>query len=149
MLSISKTIVCGVSYRLLFLICVSFRLQWSFLFQEGKLLSVDNLQLQRIAVDNSRQRGCFLVTCQTALFVVHWEYIPRAILTGYTCAPNLIWVKALFVEPFSLLSPAQSIVLALLSQLPPAHTPQFGDDFPRKNQRMQTGIPIINIHVFL
>ena len=38
------------------------------------------------------------------------------------------YVKTLFVESLSLLPPAQSIVLAFLSQLLPAHAPQFGDD---------------------
>ena len=49
-------------------------------------------------------------------------------------------VKALFVEPLSPLSPMKSIVLALLSQLPSVHAPQFGDDSLLKTQRMQIGV---------
>ena len=42
-----------------------------------------------------------------------------------------------------LLPPAQPMVLVLLSQVSPAHPPQFGDDSPCKNQRMQTGLGVI------
>ena len=57
-----------------------------------------------------------------------------------TCNLCHTCVKALVVELLLLLPPAQPIVLVLLSQLSPAHPPQFGDDSQRRNQRMQTGV---------
>ena len=45
-----------------------------------------------------------------------------------TCNLRHTWMKALFIESLLLLSSKQSIVLALLSQLPPTHVLQLGYD---------------------
>ena len=76
-----------------------------------------------------------------ALFSVLFYLIPPAHAPnhGITCNLCHTFMKALLVEPLLLLPLAQPIVLVLLSQLSPTHPPQFGDDSPRKNQRMQTG----------
>ena len=84
-------------------------------------------------------------TCQTlvkALSSVRYYLIPSAHAPNHSITCNLCrtCMKALLDEPLLLLPPAQPIVLVFLTQLSPAHTPQFIDDSPRKNQRMQTGL---------
>ena len=81
-----------------------------------------------------------------ALFTVLLYLVPPAHAPSHIITCNLCHnsAKPLFVEPLSPLPQAQFIVLALLSQLQPAHAPYFGDDSPRKNQRMQTGLYIDN-----
>ena len=119
---------------------------------------------------NDQKQLPTLVPIQTAFFVERGEYIPRhfhcfhprtrqTLVKGLfsvlfylippahasnqiiTCNLCHTCMKALLVESFLVLPPAQPMVLVLLSQLSPAHPPQFGDDSPRKNQRMQTGCP--------
>ena len=76
------------------------------------------------------------------LVAVLFQLVPPAHAPNHRIACDLCHtsVKALFIEPLSLLSPAQSIVLALHSQLPTTHPTQHGDDSPRKNQRMQISL---------
>ena len=79
-------------------------------------------------------------TLVKALFSVLFYLIPPAHAPNHSITCNLCHtcMKSLLVEPLLLLPSTQPIVLVLLSQLSPAHPPQFSDDSPRKNERMQT-----------